>query len=142
MSPSKRRRLSRADRDLLWVSTFAPSDLADHPLDELLAERHRAVVRLAGAPRAERRGSVPLAMEGLTVLSHSHAAAEALLRSRWFTAREVLAAGAEVRTVARAMGLDPDEVRMGVRQWADAQGMTDAEYAEVLALLAEDGDTR
>jgi hypothetical protein len=60
---------------------------------------------------------------------------------RWVTAAETLTYGATVEHTAGAMGLDVDEVAIGLRMWADGQhqhaGMSVAARDEVYALLAE-----
>ena len=62
-------------------------------------------------------------------------------RSRWVTAVDAIANGAQLEHVARAMGLDVDEVTAGLRSWADGQhdrcGMSAAARDDVYALLGE-----
>ncbi|MDQ3275030.1 MAG: hypothetical protein M3Q39_08385 [Actinomycetota bacterium] len=75
----------------------------------------------------------------LAVLTLGATIAEIATSGRWVYVREALAAGAGVEPIATAMGLDPDELRLGVGRWADRQHrsghLTDAEHAAVLALV-------
>lgn len=147
----RRRRLSRADRDLLWVGARAPRDVAGESLRELLetytADSGRLIdAQLAGATEW---ASFRLAEDALEALACGQALADALMSQRWVYVADALRYGAEVRTVARALGLDEDEVRAGLRSWADGQvrlrtetgslGISDAEHDEVLALLDDRG---
>jgi hypothetical protein len=60
---------------------------------------------------------------------------------RWVTVAEALTYGATLGQVAAGMGLDVDEVRVGLAGWANGQHrfghITDAEHDQVIALLAE-----
>ncbi|HEX2301823.1 MAG TPA: hypothetical protein VHH34_25515 [Pseudonocardiaceae bacterium] len=114
----------------------------------ILAEqihRHAAAVfdhryRIATLTATERAGHC------LAELAYRAALSERALYGRWVCATEALNAGAGREQVARAMGLEPDELRAGLRSWAAGQRrfglIDDAEHAEVLALIGElDTDT-
>lgn len=151
--PARRRPLSQADRDMLWVMTlaFQPSELDALPDRELLDVRAAARGRLVDAQNspAPLGRSYPLAVDALEALAHGQALADRLLAQRWVDARDALRYGAEVRTVARALGLDDDEIRAGLRSWAGGQldlhhasdrtlGLDDAQHDEVLTLVQDD----
>lgn len=81
-----------------------------------------------------------VASAALAGLAAQHALADRVLAGRWVNARDALVYGATLADVAEAMGLDPDEVTVGLASWADGQHrhdlMTGAQRDEVLALLA------
>jgi hypothetical protein len=64
-----------------------------------------------------------------------------VLASRWVNVAEALTHGATIDQAAAGMGLDVDEVRVGLAGWADGQHrfghITDAEHDQVIALLDE-----
>jgi hypothetical protein len=64
-----------------------------------------------------------------------------VLASRWVNVAEALTHGATIDQAAAGMGLDVDEVLVGLAGWADGQHrfghITDAEHDQVIALLDE-----
>jgi hypothetical protein len=84
-----------------------------------------------------------LARHAVALLAIEPALANRVLISRWVTVAEALTYGATIDQVATGMGLDVDEVRVGLAGWADGQHrfghITDAERDAVLALLDGDG---
>jgi len=77
-------------------------------------------------------------------LIYSHALSERALHPRWSIAVDALSAGATVEAVGAAMGgLDPDELRAGLRRWADGQHhaglITEARRRQVRALVSDTG---
>ena len=101
-----------------------------------------AAVRLGqdtGQPPEELRESA------IAALAYEHALAERALAGRWVNAAAALEYGASVEDVARAMGLDVEEVRVGLPSWADGQVragcLTPAERDDVLRLV-EGADRR
>lgn len=128
------------------ASPTRPSDVPDAmPLPEiadryhdhtgaLVYHRHNLGDRLTGDQ---------VAAHALAALVYQHALAERARYSRWCHVRDALRSGASVATVARAMGLDPDEVAAGLLSWADKQHrfshITDDEHAEALLLAARQG---
>ncbi|MPZ64555.1 MAG: hypothetical protein GEU83_03220 [Pseudonocardiaceae bacterium] len=79
-----------------------------------------------------------LAAHTLAALAFQAALADRAQAGRWVTARDALAAGADLAAVAAAMDLDVDAVAVGLREWADGQRaygwMSDAEHKRVTAL--------
>ena len=82
----------------------------------------------------------------LAELAYRAALSERAPYGRWVCATEALHAGASREQVGRAMGLEPDELRAGLRHWAAGQRrfglIDDTEHAEVLALIGEGGESR
>jgi hypothetical protein len=121
-----------------------PADLAVGTApSELLDSWHRHISALVNARHgigdplpAER-----IAHRALDALAVGQALAETVTRSRWITVVDALAHGAQLGHVATAMGLEVDEVAVGLRMWADGQhehcGMSVAARDEVYALLGE-----
>ena len=62
-----------------------------------------------------------LARHAVALLAVEHALADRVLVSRWVTVAEALTYGATIDQVAAGMGLDVDEVRVGLAGWADGQ---------------------
>lgn len=85
-------------------------------------------------------------MHAVAALATQHALAERVLYSRWCNVRDALTFGATPEQVAAAMGLDVDEVALGLRSWADGQHrqqlITADEHDAVLALVAGAGEQR
>jgi hypothetical protein len=106
-----------------------PTDLTGVSLRELLDAWH-----LHTAP-------LVYARHGLDALAAGQALTDQLMAMRWVTAAETLANSATLEHTAAAMGLDVDEVAVGLRMWADGQhqhaGMSAAARDEVYALLGE-----
>lgn len=120
-----------------------PADLAGASLRELLDAWNRHTARLVDARHGLGDPPLPaarLAGHGLDALAVGQALADHLMAARWVTAADALTYGATVEHTAAAMGLDVDEVAMGLRVWADGQhqhaGMSAAVRNEVYALLA------
>jgi len=77
-------------------------------------------------------------------LVYSHALSERALHPRWSIAVDALSAGATVEAVGAAMGgLEPDELRAGLRRWADGQHheglITEARRRQARALVSDTG---
>lgn len=74
----------------------------------------------------------------LAEMAYSTALSERALYGRWVVACEALDAGATHQQVATALGLDVEELRVGLRSWARSQHrlglIDDTRHAEVLAL--------
>ena len=75
-------------------------------------------------------------------LVYSHALSERALHPRWSIAVDALSAGATAEAVGAAMGgLEPDELRAGLRRWADGQHreglITEQRRRQVRALVSE-----
>jgi hypothetical protein len=116
------------------------------PLRRLLDALHDHQGRLVNARYAIGDDPVPaeqLARHAVALLAVEHALADRVLVSRWVTVADALTYGATIDQVAAGMGLDVDEVRVGLASWADGQHrfghITDAEHDTVLALLDGDG---
>ncbi|MEJ3658760.1 hypothetical protein WEH80_37975 [Actinomycetes bacterium KLBMP 9759] len=139
-----RRRLSIADRDWLWIGARTPQEMGDLPAVERLSRWQEAVSSLVSATAGGvRPAAYNVASDALSALTYGQALANHVLDGRWATARDALLYGAELRSVARAMGLHEAEARYGLRRWADEQrehgDMTDVEHDTVLELLADGG---
>jgi hypothetical protein len=67
-----------------------------------------------------------IARHALEALAGRPGARRVRNRSRWITAVDALAHGAQLEHVATAMGLDVDEAAVGLRMWADGQHSTRA----------------
>jgi hypothetical protein len=84
-----------------------------------------------------------LARHAVALLAIEHTLADRVLVSRWVTVAEALTYGATIDQVAAGMGLDVDEVRVGLAGWADGQHrfghISDVEHEQVIALLVEGG---
>ncbi|MGH4020005.1 MAG: hypothetical protein ACRDT0_12380 [Pseudonocardiaceae bacterium] len=78
----------------------------------LLAHRHGV-----GEPLSAEQ----LAAHALAALAYGHALAERLSTGRWSISTDALSAGATVRQAAAAMGLESDELRMGLREWTSSR---------------------
>ncbi|HEX2297702.1 MAG TPA: hypothetical protein VHH34_04150 [Pseudonocardiaceae bacterium] len=111
------------------------TDLAGH------AARH------AAALFDHRYGIAPLTNAGrgghcLAELAYTAALSERALHGRWVVACEALDAGASHGQVADAMGLDVEELCVGLRSWARnqlRQGLIDEDrHAWVMALVRGD----
>ncbi|MDQ3152839.1 MAG: hypothetical protein M3R63_14380 [Actinomycetota bacterium] len=103
-----------------------PTRPADVPhtvgLRELADDYHRHVL-----PLVEHRHQIVALADGqraahaVAALVYGHAMSERALHSRWSIAADALVAGAALGQVGAAMGgLEPDEVRAGLRRWAGA----------------------
>lgn len=96
---------------------------------------------LVGRPRiGDEVAAAQLFDHALAALALAEAVADRLRAARWSTVRDALAAdagrGAEV---AAAVGLELDEVAVGLRRWADGQrehGLMTARDRNVVRLLA------
>lgn len=141
-----------------WTVPPAPTSPAELPhtlgLTDLVAIYHRHVDPLVDAHHGLGPGLRPgeLAGHAIAALAVQHALAERALYTRWVNVRDALRDGATVEQVATAMGLDVDEVTVGLRSWADGQlqlrrdlgpgwpgrhtvGLSEDEHEQVLALL-------
>ena len=100
----------------------------------LIEHRHKIVV-LSDAQRGA---------HAVAALVSSHALSERALHPRWSIAVDALSAGATVDAVGAAMGgLAPDELRAGLRRWADGQHheglLTEQRRRQVRALVSDTG---
>ena len=113
--------LSRADRDALWVVAETPAEVAHLPLPSLLARWGGGTPVGPGDGGGGGGGGRPLdvARHHLDRLTAGQALVDHVTAGRWRVALDALRAGAELRTVARAMGMDTTEVVFGMRWWAD-----------------------
>lgn len=118
-----------------------PRDVPDSTFRDLIDAHLGHLAPLVDARHGigEPRPAVELARHAVAALAAAAALAERVLHSRWCTARDALVYGATVDDVAAGMGLDVDEIVMGLRAWADGQLreglMTRAQHDEVLALV-------
>lgn len=119
-----------------------PGDLSTSSARVLLERWHRHLGPVVDA-RCGIGDPLPaerIARHALEVLATGEALAEAVTRSRWATAVDALAHGAQLDHVATAMGLEVDEIAAGLRSWADGQhehcGMSAAARDEVYAYAA------
>lgn len=139
----RRRPMARHDRDLLHVTAYGPDELTANPLEDLLSRWQASRAELAAMDRETWRTTPRAGAVALLAVVASATLGDALLERRWLDARDALAAGAEIRTLAKSMGLDEDEVVVGLRSWAErglAAGELDqAVVDDVAALLAEGG---
>ncbi|WP_232661911.1 hypothetical protein [Pseudonocardia sp. TRM90224] len=89
----------------------------------------------------------PLAPPPAVVAGHALSAVvcacglgERVASGRWEMVHEALAHGATIAQVCAASGLEPDEIRVGLSSWADAQHrmgcFTTREFDAVLALVS------
>ena len=116
-----------------------PTDVPHRPLPDLGRWYAQHVWPLVEARQGI--GSRPAAevrAHAIAALATQHALAERALLGRWVNATAALSHGATVEDVARAMGLDVDEVHVGLGAWADGQVrvgyLTPAGRDELLAL--------
>lgn len=116
----------------------------DIPLTVDLGELVELYHRHARALTMHRHGIDVLTAEqvethALAELATATALSRRVQAGRWIIAIEALAAGSTVERVRWALSLDEDELRAGIRGWANAQRrlqQIDADrHAEVLALL-------
>jgi hypothetical protein len=120
-----------------------PSDVPhDVPLAELIRQYDDHVRDVVVArPRIGDPAKAEAMFEhAVAALAVAHAVVDRLFASRWSTVRDALAADASRgQEVAAACWLDPDEVAVGLSNWADRQNreglMPDVEY-RVVVLLA------
>ena len=98
-----------------------PADLADASLRELLDAWHRHTARLVEARQGLPDALPParIARHALDALAIGQAVVDRLSLMRWTAALDALANGATLEHTAVAMGLDVDEVFVGMRSWAD-----------------------
>lgn len=117
-----------------------PHDVPNAPYREIadaLVEHIRFIFE------AQHSGSaVPaadIAAHAVAALATQHALADRILQSRWVTVRDALTHGATVDDVAAAMGLDVDEVVVGLGSWAAGQFrenlMTRPQFDATVALV-------
>jgi hypothetical protein len=85
-----------------------------------------------------------VAAHGLAALAIGHEIAARAVSVRWVHACEAIEHGATVAQVAAALDVSVDEVRDGLRTWADRQRrhwtMTADQHAAVVALVADRSD--
>ena len=119
-----------------------PADVSHWaPLTELAEQYLRHAWQLTAVRLGQDTGQPPaeLVQHALATLAYGHALADRALASRWVNAADALTYGATVAQVAQAMGLDVEEVRVGLRQWAAALvgtgQLTPADRDELLALV-------
>ena len=118
-----------------------PADLPhDATLGELAEHLHRLIGPLVDARHGlgEPLPADQLAAHAIAALAVQHALAERALYSRWVIMCDALTHGATLEHTAAAMGLEVDEVAVGLRMWADGQhqhaGMSAAARDEVYAM--------
>ena len=117
-----------------------PSEIEWTPLREL-ADRYLEHAGRLVDHRAGVGGLLPgeLMSHALAALSIQHRLAEEALAGRWVNAVAALEHGATGEQVAKAMGLDAEEVVVGLSRWAAGQvragHLTPAGRDDVLALL-------
>jgi hypothetical protein len=121
----------------------SPGEVPFAPLAQL-AERYidhaaRLVNRQHG--RGELLAAAEVRSHALAALAYQRRLADEALAGRWIAAATALEHGAPVTQVARAAGLDGDELRSGMRRWACEQAraghFTPAERDDVLRLVAD-----
>ncbi len=119
-----------------------PGDVSEWaPLTEIAARYLAHAWQLLAVRLGQDTGQPPeeLREVAIAALAYEHVLAERALASRWVNAADALAYGATVEQVAAAMGLDDDEVRVGLGSWADGQvrigHLTPAERDDVLRLV-------
>src|SRR5690349_10540035 len=108
-APKRRRRLSRADRDALWVAPWPREELREEPADRLLQIWSNAEQEARNWSMATTEDLVA-AHAALLRLSVGGALAQQITRNQLADAFTALRRGAELRSVARAMDLTPLEV--------------------------------
>ncbi len=105
------------------MSVEFPTSPADIPYDADLAVLVKRYHEHAWALTGQRRyGPQPvseLAAHAVAALAVQHVIADRVLYGRWINVGDALAFGATVEQVAKAMGLDEDEVRGGLGRWVD-----------------------
>ena len=127
------------------MSTERPTSPGEVPFVPLaqLAERYinhaaRLVNRRRG--RGEPLTPAEIRSHALAALAYQRRLSDEALAGRWVAAAAALEHGAPVAQVARAAGLDGDELCDGVRRWAGewarAGHFTPAERDDVLRLVA------
>jgi len=127
-----------------------PTHPADVPhtvgLRELADDYHRHVL-----PLVEHRHQIVALADGqraahaVAALVYGHAMSERALHSRWSIAADALVAGAALGQVGAAMGgLEPDEVRAGLRRWVSTQheaGLMSDDRRDQVRVLVADAET-
>jgi hypothetical protein len=77
----------------------------------------------------------------LAVLAYQAALTERAAQGRWIAAVDALAANTDPFAVAAAMGIDVEQVRIGIGVWASGQCreglITPERYADVVALIGQ-----
>lgn len=125
----------------MTATPTTPAEVPDLSFSGLAEQYHRHIGALVDAHHGvgDPLPAAELAGHAVAALATQHALAERVLLSRWVTCRDALAYGSSLDDTAAAMGLDADEVAMGLARWADGQLrehlMTQAQHDEVLALV-------
>lgn len=128
------------------MSVTRPGDLHEVPTRQLLDawEQHRLALVYARHGIGDPISPSRVARHALDELAVGQALADQLMASRWVSAVDALSNGATLAQTAAAMGLDVDEVVVGLRSWADDQVrhglMTPAVRDEAYALLERPDD--
>ncbi len=118
-----------------------PADVPEMSYGDIADAHHQHLLALVLAHHGtgDPAPAEVLARHAVAALATQHALAERVLYTRWVTARDALTYGASVDDTAAGMGLDVDEVLLGLTCWADGQLrehlMTQAQHDEVLALV-------
>jgi hypothetical protein len=121
-----------------------PSDIPDDVSLAALGERyqqHRWALLDHRHGLSEPLGADEFRRHALAVLVYQAALVERAGVGRWVAAIDALAANTDPQAVAAAMGLDVEQLRIGIGVWASGQHreglIDDARYEQVMDLVRE-----